>query len=169
MFRIALDRKPAFLDYKNIKMFGYVRPCTAMHGYARLCTAMHGYVSHVRSCTAMYGYVQPRKGYIGLCTTIYNNAQLCTAMHDYARLCTSMYGYARLWTRLRTAMNGHVRLCSARLILPLPVTCNIFYLWLLAWTSFYTGKINQSHHDKSVSIIMPIFLKCTNRERNISI
>ena len=95
VFRIALDRKPASVDYKNIKMYGYVRPCTAtsaMYGHARLCTAM--------------------QGYIRLCTTIYNNAQLCTAMHDYARLCTSMYEHARLWTRLRTAMYGYVRRAS---------------------------------------------------------
>lgn len=143
-------------------MYGHARLCTAMYGHARLrqlCTVMHG---HVRLCTAMQGYIR-------LCTTIYNNAQLCTAMHDYGRLRTSMYGHARLWTWLRTAMNGHVRLCSARLVLPRSVPCNIFYLWLLAWTSFYTGKINQSHHDESISIILPIFLKCMNREHNISI
>ena len=48
-------------------MYGYVRPCTALHGYKRLCTAMQGYVSYARINTAMYGYVSARYGYAWLC------------------------------------------------------------------------------------------------------
>ena len=60
VFRIVLDRKPAFLVYKNIKMYGYARLCTVIYGYVQLCVAMHG-------C-----------------------ALVSTAMHGYLRLCTAM-------------------------------------------------------------------------------
>ena len=55
MFRIVLDRKPAFLDYKNINMYDYARLCTVIYGYVQLCVAMLGYelVS-----TAMHGYLR---------------------------------------------------------------------------------------------------------------
>ena len=35
MFRIVLDRKPAFLDYKNINMYGYARVCTVIYDYVQ--------------------------------------------------------------------------------------------------------------------------------------
>ena len=55
VFRIVLDRKPAFLDYKNINMYGYARLCTVIYSYVQLCVAMHGYAL-VR--TAMLGYLR---------------------------------------------------------------------------------------------------------------